>query len=209
MIAWLNNRQKAVEDAKRDTPHENVYVWNYVELNRPSDALNDEFDRVVNRVLPYTDVDYVSYSAYDTMDASAEKIAQVIDLIYENLPDKEGVPGPRVFVGEVAQPAANCGFDDQRHCEVNLNILAKYLKCEIKFVLYWQMFCNEKLEDGSSRGFWLVNSDGEETLLYQKLQELLWDAEDYVSAFADENGRVPTMEEYKAFLLAHEVLAGR
>ena len=209
MIAWLNNRQKAVDDAKRDTPHENVEVWNYVEVNRPSDALDDSFDRVVNRVLPFTDVDYVSYSAYDTMDASAAKIAQVIDLIYENLPDKDGVPGPRVFVGEVAQPAANCGFNDERHCEVNLNILAKYLKCEIKFVLYWQMFCNEKLEDGRSRGFWLVNSDGEETELYQKTSDLLWAGETYVRDFAKENGRVPTMDEYKSFLLNHEILAGR
>lgn len=209
MIAWLNNRQKAVDDAKRDTPHENVEVWNYVEVNRPSDALDDSFDRVVNRVLPFTDVDYVSYSAYDTMDASAAKIAQVIDLIYENLPDKDGVPGPRVFVGEVAQPAANCGFNDERHCEVNLNILAKYLKCEIKFVLYWQMFCNEKLENGDSRGFWLVNSDGEETELYQKTSDLLWAGETYVRDFAKENGRVPTMDEYKSFLLNHEILAGR
>ena len=209
MIAWLNNRQKAVDDAKRDTPHENVEVWNYVEVNRPSDALNDSFDRVVNRVLPHTDVDYVSYSAYDTMDASADKIAQVIDLIYENLPDKDGVPGPRVFIGEVAQPAANCGFNDERHCEVNLNILAKYLKSEVKFILYWQMFCNEKLEDGSSRGFWLVNSDGEETELYQKTSDLLWAGETYVRDFAKENGRVPTMDEYKSFLLNHEILAGR
>ena len=209
MIAWLNNRQKAVDDAKRDTPHENVAVWNYVEVNRPSDALDDSFDRVVNRVLPFTDVDYVSYSAYDTMDASAAKIAQVIDLIYENLPDKDGVPGPRVFVGEVAQPAANCGFNNERHCEVNLNILAKYLKCEIKFILYWQMFCNEKLENGDSRGFWLVNSDGEETELYQKTSDLLWAGETYVRDFAKENGRVPTMDEYKSFLLNHEILAGR
>lgn len=209
MIAWLNNRQKAVDDAKRDTQHENVFVWNYVELNRPSDALNDAFDRVVNRVLPYTTVDYVSYSAYDTMDAPAEKIAQVIDLIYENLPEKEGVPGPRVFVGEVAQPAANCGFDDQRHCQVNLNILSKYLRCDIKFVLYWQMFCNEKLEDGSSRGFWLVNSEGEYTALYEKTSELLADGEQYVRDFAKEQGRVPTMEEYKEFLLNHEILASK
>ena len=209
MIAWLNNRQKAVDDAKRDTPHENVFVWNYVEVNRPSDALDDSFDRVVNRVLPNTTVDYVSYSAYDTMDASAEKIAQVIDLIYKNLPEKEGVPGPRVFVGEVAQPAANCGFDDRRHCDVNLKILEKYLRCEVKFVLYWQMFCNEKLEDGSSRGFWLVNSEGEYTALYEKTSELLADGEQYVRDFAKEQGRVPTMEEYKEFLLSHDILANK
>jgi hypothetical protein len=71
------------------------------------------------------------------------------------------------------------------------------------------MFCNEKLEDGRSRGFWLVNSDGEETRLYEKLAELLSDGKDYVQEFARENGRVPTEEEYRAFLLNHEILAGR
>ena len=209
MIDWLNNRQKAVDAAKRDTPHTNVEVWNYLELNRPSDALDDSYDRVVNRVLPYTDVDYVSYSAYDTMLAPAEKIAQVIDLIYDNLPDKENIPGPRVFIGEVCQPACNCGYDDARHCDVNLNILANYLKCEVKFVLYWQMYCNEKLANDNSRGFWLINYNGDETLLYQKTATLFEDGKSYVRSFAAEHGRVPTNEEYRAFLLNHEILAGR
>ncbi len=209
MIDWINNRQKAVDDAKRDTPHENVCVWNYLELNRPVDALNDEFDRVVNRVLPHTNVDYVSYSAYDTMDATAEKVAQTIDLIYDNLPDKEGVPTPRVFIGEVGQPAANQGFDDEKHRDVNLTNMVKYLRCEVKFILYWQMYCNEKLEDGSSRGFWLINSDGEETELYYSLETLLSDAKKYVKDFAAAQGRVPTNEEYRAYLLAHEIFEGK
>ena len=126
MIAWMNNRQKAVDDAKRDTPHENVYVWNYIEVNRPSDALDDSYDRVVNRVLPHTNVDYVSYSAYDTMDASARQVARVIDLIYDHLPEKEGVPCPRVFIGEIGQPAANQGFNGAKHRNVNMKNIAKY-----------------------------------------------------------------------------------
>ena len=209
MIAWLNTRQQAIDDAKRDTPHYNVEVWGYAEVNRPVDALNNDYDRVVNRVLPYTNVDYVSYSAYDTMDASETRVAQVIDLIYQNLPEKEGVPDSRVFIGEVAQPAANCDFDDARHCEVNLNILTKYLKCEVKHVLYWQMYSNETLSDGRDRGFWLINADGEQTLLYQKLSQLLADGKAYVGVFAAEHGRVPTEEEYRSFLLSHEILAGR
>ena len=202
MIQWINNRQKAVDDAKRDTPHENVYVWNYLELNRPSDALNSSFDRVVNRVLPHTNVDYVSYSAYDTMDTGAQMVAEVIDLIYFNLPDKEGVPGPRVFIGEVGQPAANQGFDGELHRDVNMKNISKYLRCEVKFVLYWQMYCNEKLEDGSSRGFWLINDENEEQPLYESLQDVLWEAKLYVTSFAAENGRVPTNKEYREFLLS-------
>lgn len=204
MIAWLNNRQKAVDDAKRDTPHEGVEVWNYVEVNRPTDVLKGEYDRVVNRVLPYTNVDYVSYSAYDCQDMTEAQVADVIRKIYEYLPEKEGVPGPRVFIGEFGQPAVNCGYDEQAHCKRNMGIFKKYLQCDVKFVLYWQMYCNEKQADGTNRGFWLIDSDGTKTELYWALESVLSQAKEYVRAYRTKNGRVPTMEEYKEFLLGLE-----
>ena len=39
MIGWLNNRQQAVDDAKRDTVYTNVNVFNYAEGNRVRDAM--------------------------------------------------------------------------------------------------------------------------------------------------------------------------
>ena len=39
MIGWLNNRQKAVDDAKAATTYTNVYVYNYAECNRVRDAM--------------------------------------------------------------------------------------------------------------------------------------------------------------------------
>ena len=208
MIAWLNNRQQAVDDAKRDTPHEDVYVWNYLELNRPVDAMEKGYDRVVNCVLPFVNVDYVSYSAYDSKGKSARDVKKVIDYIYENLPEKSGVPGSRVFIGEVAEAASACDYDDNLHCETNLNILAKYLRCDVRFVLYWQMYCNEETEDGGNKGFWLIDSDGNKTQLYQKLQEMFEDGKAYVASFAEKNGRVPTEEEYRDYLLQHKNLRG-
>lgn len=201
MIAWLNNRQKAVDDAKRDTPHDGVQVWNYVEINRPSDVLKNDCDRVVNRVLPYTDVDYVSYSAYDVMDLHEKQVERVIRKIYENLPEKENVPGPRVFIGEVGQPAANQNFDGDKHRDVNLTNLAKFLSCDVKFVLYWQMYDNEKLEDGRCRGFWLVNDKNEKQPLYYALESIISEGKKYVAEYLAENGRVPTNEEYREYLL--------
>lgn len=81
--------------------------------------------------------------------------------------------------------------------------IAKYLRCEVKFVLYWQMYCNEKLEDGSSRGFWLINDKNEKQPLYESLQRVLLDAREYVLEFAEREGGVPTNEEYRAYLLTH------
>ena len=66
MIAWVNNRQKAVDDAKRDTLHREVQVYYYVEVNRVVDAMQGK-TRLTNDVLPKTDVDFVSYSSYDSL----------------------------------------------------------------------------------------------------------------------------------------------
>ncbi|MCQ2425094.1 MAG: hypothetical protein MJ070_03015 [Lachnospiraceae bacterium] len=200
MIEWINNRQQAVDDAKRDVAHENVWVWNYIEINRPTDAMDDKMDRVMNRVLPFTNVDYVSYSAYDSMAMAPSAVKKIIDKIYSYLPEKEGIIGPRVFIGEFGQPAANEGFDDRKHCQTNLKYFAKYLNCDVRFVLYWQMYDNEKLEDGRNRGFWLVNGDNEETELYHALEDVLARAKQYVTDYYEQNGTVPTHEAYMEFL---------
>ncbi len=204
MIAWLNNRQRAVDAAKADTDYAGVQVWNYMELNRPVDAIDRGFDRLLNRVLPYAAVDFVSYSAYDSMDLPVERVKAVIDTIYAALTPKVHIEGPRVFIGEMAKNACECGFDPLRHRDTNLRIMAKYLQANVKFVLYWQMYCNETLEDGSSRGYWLVNDKNEKQPLYHSLERVLSDAKIYVKDYFAANGTVPPIEEYRAWLGMHD-----
>jgi hypothetical protein len=55
MIEWYNIRQKAIDDAKRDTQHANVNEWHYAEANRVTDIKNGS-ERVINAVLPKTNV---------------------------------------------------------------------------------------------------------------------------------------------------------
>ena len=75
MIDWYNTRQKAVDDALRDTPHTNVFVYAYAEANRVRDAMVNPAgsnQRLVNMVLPYaTNIDFVSWSSYDGMNLGA------------------------------------------------------------------------------------------------------------------------------------------
>lgn len=40
MIDWLNNRQQAIDDAKRDTVHDGVDVFGYAEVNRVVDVMS-------------------------------------------------------------------------------------------------------------------------------------------------------------------------
>lgn len=211
MIDWINIRQKAIDDAKRDNPDSDVKLWNYIEINRPTDAAKNGVDRVVNRVLPETNVDYVSYSAYDCMNSSKSEIRSVISYITKHLPKKEGVPGDRVFIGEFGQPAANVNYNDTRHRDENLAMFAKFLSCKVKYVLIWQMYCNEWADEAHTkcRGFWLIDQRGKETKLYKALSSILAQGKEYVRNYYIEKGELPTEEEYRAFLLTTPELKGK
>ncbi|HEV2453616.1 MAG TPA: hypothetical protein VGY98_05110, partial [Verrucomicrobiae bacterium] len=78
MIGWLNNRQKAVDDAKAATTCSNVWVYNYAECNRVRDAMLNNSNnnvRVINCVVPYvTNLDYLSYSSYDAQNLSSSDL---------------------------------------------------------------------------------------------------------------------------------------
>lgn len=200
MIEWINNRQQAVDDAKRDTEYSNVEVWHYLEVNRTQDAFDKKMDRVVNNVLPYANVDYVSYSAYDCMKLSAAKIRNTINKINKLLPEKEGITGSRVFIGEFAKPASDFNYDDEAHCKANLEILSKFLSCKVKFILYWQMYCNEKPSDGRCRGYWLVDDNGNETALYKAFQSILAKGHSFVEEYEAKHGKLPSEELYRAYL---------
>lgn len=200
MIEWINNRQQAVDDAKRDTDYSNVEVWNYLEVNRTQDAFEKNYDRVVNNVLPYANVDYVSYSAYDCQKLSAYKIRKTINKINKLLPEKDNISGSRVFIGEFARPSSDFNYDDEAYTKANLEILSKFLSCNVKFVLFWQMYCNEKPADGRCRGYWLVDDNGNETALYKAFQSMLSQGHEYVAKYQKKHGKLPSEGKYRAYL---------
>src|ERR1017187_5747512 len=106
MIDWLNNRQKAVDDARSATPHSNVEVFNYTEVNRVLDATSGNTNinqRVINSVVPFvTNLDCLSYSSYDVMDASASTLWSTLDYMQSMLPTNKAsaIPGARLWIGE-------------------------------------------------------------------------------------------------------------
>ena len=69
------------------------------------------------------------------------------------------------------------------------------------------MYCNETLPDGRANGYWLIDSDGNQTRLYRVLQEAFRDGKAYVETFAKEHGRVPTDREYRSWLLRRPAFA--
>jgi hypothetical protein len=138
MSDWLNVRQKAVDDAKRDTPHHNVQVWHYTEVNHVVIARDENRPAVVNKVLPNVNVDFVSYSAYDTSNfPQRENITSALNYIESKLKPKPGIPGKRVFIGEYSYEILNQHTPPQQD-ELARIVMRTGLEWGCPFVLYWK-----------------------------------------------------------------------
>ncbi len=188
MIDWYNVRQKAVDDAKRDTPHADVDVFNYCEVNLVRIAIEGR-KSVTNDVLPHTNVDYVSYSSYD----SQANLKPALDYIESKLPAKPGITGKRVFIGEYGFPAI--AHSPERQDALSREVMRAALDWGCPFVLYWEMYNNE-VKDGKQRGFWLIDDKGEKQPLYHTHQRYYEWARGWVSDFKQKEGRLPATEEF-------------
>jgi len=201
MIDWLNIRQKAIDDAKKDTPHHDAQVFGYTEANLVQIAMKGARS-VTNDVLPKTNVDFVSYSSYDSLSGDiGANLKAALDYIESKLPPKKdvGIGGKRVFIGEYGFPAINCGA--QKQDELSRQVMKAALEWGCPFVLYWEMYCNE-IEKDRHRGFWMIDDKGVRQPIYLTHQRLYSRARTFVSDFRKASGRQPTPEEYRRFAAA-------
>jgi len=195
MIDWLNIRQKAVDDARRETPHERVAVFNYTEVNQVQVGIQGKIC-LTNSVLPKTNVDYVSYSSYDSLGGDApRRLKKALDYIESKLPRKDGLPpGKRVWIGEYGFPADR--YEPRKQDELSRRVMKAGLEWGCPFVLYWEMYSNERKPDGKLRGFWLIDDRNVKQPAYHTHHGFLRQARAYVAKFKAENGRVPSAEEF-------------
>lgn len=193
MIDWLNTRQRAVDDAKRDTPHHGVEVWHYTEVNHVKLAMQGH-PALVNKVLPHTPVDYVSYSSYDTARNPLE-LKAALDFIESKLPARQGIPGKRVWIGEYGFPSIK--YSPAEQDRLSRQVMRAGLEWGCPFVLYWEMYNNELDENGSQRGFWLIDDKGAKQPLYETHQKLYQWGKAYVRSFTKSEGHAPSLDEYR------------
>ena len=198
MIDWLNTRQRAVDDAKRDTPHHNVEVWHYTEVNHVKVAMQGH-PALVNKVLPQTTVDYVSYSSYDTARDPAE-LKAALDFIESKLPTKSGIPGKRVWLGEYGFPSIR--YSPAEQDRLSRQVMRVGLEWACPFVLYWEMYNNEVDQNGTQRGFWLIDDKGAKQPLYETHQSLYRWGKQFVASFTKSEGHAPDFDEYRKAALA-------
>lgn len=192
---WLNERQRAVDDAKRETPHTNVNVFVYAEVNRVRDAMINGPDsniRMINAVVPFvTNLDYVSYSAYDAQWLSEPEMIETLDYIESMLPTNKNVaiPGRRVFIGEYGFGGDKRPPDQQ--LEPTRTFLHRVLRWGVPFTLYWQVYNNEP-----GNFYSLIDEQGKPTPVHALHVAYLAEARRQVESFKAEHGRLPDDEEF-------------
>jgi hypothetical protein len=197
MIDWLNVRQRAVDDAKRETPHHDIQVWHYTEVNHVVIARDEERPAVVNKVLPNVNVDFVSYSAYDTSNnPERENIKSALDYIESKLKPKPGIAGKRVFIGEYSYEILN-QHTAQQQDELSRIVMRAGLEWGCPFVLYWEIYSNVVAPDGTQRGAWMIDDKGVKQPVYMTHKRFLERGRKYVKETLERTGKVPTMEEYR------------
>lgn len=199
MAAWLNARQRGVDDAKRDTPHQNVDVFFYVEINRVRDAMRHQSpytNRLVNTVLPrVNNLDYVSYSSYDAQQLNEAEFVKTMDYIAAHMCTKKAtkIQGSRVFIGEYGFGG---GKSPDEQIEPTRAYMMRALKWGVPFMLFWQVYNNEM-----NKHYCLVDEKGNDTPCFLLHADSLACARRDVADFKEKHGKLPSDTEFTTILL--------
>lgn len=166
MVRWLNARQAGVIQAREQVGEHGVKVYHAAEVNRVHDAMVAGRPTVINRVIPQTRVDLVSYSAYDTSNDHRDNpqvFRAALDFIAQHAPGGKA----SVYVGEFGSPE-----NESPPAVVEKTItdtVQTALDWGCRYVVYWELYCNERKDPATPvpvkrndqmRGFWLIRPDG-------------------------------------------------
>lgn len=195
MARWLKVRQRAVEDARRDTPHRGVEVYHYTEVNLVQKSLQGAAS-LARDVLPQVNVDYVSYSSYDSLKGDTRaNLKKALDYIESKMKPKPEIQGKRVFIGEYGFPAIR--FDPRQQDAQSREVMRAALEWGCPFALYWEMYNNEVDPQQGQRGFWLIDDKGAKAPVYFTHQRFYARVRRFVADYQKKNGRAPSDAEFR------------
>lgn len=203
--------------AKRNTPHKDVEMYYYVEVNLSDLALKGE-ECMINSILPHIQPDYVSFSSYTatnspTNEAEMEKtLTQHLNYIESKMQPKPEIKGKRLFIGEYGWPEIGLYSNEPAYrTPEQVNERAKWvMKTSLKwgspYILWWEMYNNELTKDGKNRGFWLINDKGEKTPLYYTHQKFYEEAKAWLRNYTKKHKKMPTVVEFMNAAVNFKVL---
>jgi len=206
MIGWLNNRQKAVDDAKAATTYTNVQVYNYAECNRVRDAMNNGSNnnvRVINYVIPYvTNLDYLSYSSYDSQDLSSSDLYTTLNYMESKLPTNKAstIPGCRMWIGEYGWGYESVAAQEPLDRAYIQRLLGwNWNGSCLSFLLFWEMYSNYNANGATN--FCLVDYTGSKVPSWYLQNYFFNNARLLAAQFKETNGRLPTDTEFSSLTM--------
>jgi hypothetical protein len=185
MIRVFDNRQKAVDAARRAVVNAQCRVLHAIEVNKVMDAMYG-VPTLTSHVLPYVQTDMVSWSAYDAtdFDKTGLDLYKGIDFIKEKMKPTTYVKEKIVFLGEIGIPemaTKNLPVEFRDRWDT---YLAVCFAQKVPYVIQWELYCNEpaggkKIDQPAFtrtatelNGFWLLRPDGTKGYAMQYFDQL-------------------------------------
>ena len=169
---YINNRQKAVEDARKANPDSDVKLYNCMELSWVEQA---ESLSLLETVIPQTNCDLYAYSCWETCIVGGRgNYADALDKFADRVHPTEALGERNFYIGEYGIPETEYGAE--QFFAYNTNNCKAIINAGYRYANYWQLFCNEgesSNDISKHRGFWLIRADGTKTGLYNLFKMLL------------------------------------
>lgn len=178
-------------------------MWHYTEANLVEPFLKGG-QCLANDILPQVDVDFVSYSCYDSLQrVIRDDLHASLNHIESKLKPKPSIPGKRVFIGEYGFPARRYSPEVQNEKSIETMIAALEWGCP--FVLYWELYDNEGTPEKPG-GFWLINEQNENQPIWHTHQRYFAWARKHLAEVEERTGKQPSEAEFR--VAAVEYLRG-
>jgi hypothetical protein len=186
-------RQNGVNRARVLNKNSQCKVYHAIEVNKVIDAMYG-VPSIANNVLPFVDVDMVSWSAYDATDFDKTGIDLYKGIEYikskmnTGLYTKEKI----VFLGEIGIPEMATKNLPKEFRERWDTYLAVCLLLKVPYFIQWELYCNEPAKGAiinypnmaksntDMNGFWLIRQDGTKSYVMSYFDELINNAGKYI-----------------------------
>ena len=201
-IKYNNARQKGISDAMNalidNVNYGNIEVLGALELNYISYNGGGE-KKLIDYVVPYSKADIFSFSDWSTSTSSLsddlDRYLNQINLYREEI-DKKSMND--IVLGEFGKKER--GSDEETQARITFETLKIAIEKGVRYVCYWQLFCNERVGGESNRpvnedmnGFWLFKPNGEITKTFWMLKSM-FEGIDYVELIPNLIMRLPEPE---------------
>lgn len=186
MTKWLEARQSAIEDARKDVKNTKSKLYHAVEANKVMESMKG-ITGVANSILPNIKVDMVSWSSYDGLRNPVD-FYRGIEYLKQQLNPTKYMKGQKmVMIGEVGIPE-NIEESKKANIEARWDaLMGVCLALDVPYVVHWEVYCNEPKDgkqkqfypvrtESEMKGLWLIKPDGSKGISCIYLQQVLQNA---------------------------------